>query len=70
MIYLGKNSKHEPLMFGSSDGRTYQNHKMWGVSVFDFKLPENGDTAKFIGYSCIPNLTCPNTANAIARSNR
>lgn len=58
MIYLGKNSQNKPLMFGSSDGRTYQNKKMWGVSVFDFKLPGKNDSAKFIGYSCIPILTC------------
>lgn len=57
MLYLGKNSKNEPLMFGASDGRTYQNKKMWGVSVFDFKL-SNGHTGKFVGYSCVPDLTC------------
>lgn len=60
MIYLGENSNQEPLMFGSSDGRTYQNKKMWGVSVFDFKFPRKGDSAKFVGYSCIPDLTCKN----------
>lgn len=58
MMYLGQSSSHKPLMFGSSDGRTYQNKKMWGVSVFDFKLPRRGEAAKFIGYSCIPHLTC------------
>ncbi len=58
MIYLGRNSNDEPLMFGSSDGRTYQNKQMWGVSVFDFKLPGKNDAAKFIGYSCIPEITC------------
>lgn len=59
MLYLGQNAKHQPLMFGSSDGRTYQNKKMWGVSVFDFKLPLQKDSAKFMGYSCVPHLTCP-----------
>ena len=58
MIYLGKNSADQPLMFGSSDGRTYQGKKMWGVSVFDFKLPDGKSRAKFEGYSCIPHLTC------------
>jgi hypothetical protein len=57
MIYLGLNSENKPIMFGASDGRTYQNKKMWGVSVFDFKL-SNGRSAKFAGYSCIPHLTC------------
>ncbi len=55
MLYLGQNAKHERLMFGASDGRTYQNKKMWGVSVFDFKLPSREDTAKFVGYSRIPH---------------
>lgn len=58
MIYLGKNDKGERLMFGASDGRTYEGKKMWGVSVFDFKLPNNKGKQRFVGYSCIPNLTC------------
>lgn len=58
MLYLGKNKLGEPLMFGASDGRTYQGKKMWGVSVFDFKLPNGKGPQKFVGYSCIPNLTC------------
>lgn len=59
MIYLGLNAENKPLMFGASDGRTYQNKKMWGVSVFDFRL-SNGRGGNFVGYSCIPTLTCPN----------
>jgi hypothetical protein len=58
MLYLGENNKNEPLMFGSSDGRSYHGKKMWGVSVFDFQLPDSRTKAKFVGYSCIPNLTC------------
>jgi hypothetical protein len=58
MLYLGKNKKGEQLMFGSSDGRTYQGKKMWGVSVFDFKLPDAKEKKKFVGYGCIPKLTC------------
>lgn len=57
MIYLGKNSQGEPIMFGASDGRTYHHKRMWGVSVFDFRTT-NGRGANFVGYSCIPNLTC------------
>lgn len=56
MLYLGLNSKHMPIMFGASDG-TYQRKKMWGVSVFDFKL-SNHSTGKFVAYGCIPHLTC------------
>lgn len=58
MLYLGLNENNKPVMFGSSDGRVYQNKKMWGVSIFDFTLPGKKDQAKFVGYSCIPQLTC------------
>lgn len=58
MIYLGKNKEGQRLMFGASDGRTYKNQQMWGVSVFDFKLPNGDSQSRFVGYSCIPKLTC------------
>lgn len=58
MLYLGKNSKHQPVMFGSSDGRSYEGKKIYGVSVFDFKLPDPKSSAQFVGYSCIPYLSC------------
>jgi cell wall-associated NlpC family hydrolase len=58
MIYLGKNKSGQRLMFGASDGRTYQGKKMWGVSVFDFELPDGKGKQRFVGYSCIPELTC------------
>ena len=58
MLYLGKNKAGERLMFGSSDGRTYQGKKMWGVSVFDFNLPDGKGSPRFVGYGCIPSLTC------------
>lgn len=58
MLYLGKNKQGQPLMFGASDGRTYQEKSMWGVSLFDFKLPNPKSSSRFVGYSCIPHLTC------------
>ena len=58
MIYLGKNKEGKPFMVGASDGRTFYNKKMWGVSVFDFKLPAKNSTSHFIGYSCIPTINC------------
>jgi hypothetical protein len=58
MLYLGKNISGERLMFGASNGRTYQGKKMWGVSVFDFKLPDGNGPQRFVGYGCIPDLTC------------
>ena len=59
MIYLGKNNEGEPLIIGASDGRTYQGRKIYGVSVFNFHLPDALSKSKFLGYSCIPHINCP-----------
>jgi peptidoglycan DL-endopeptidase CwlO len=64
MIYLGKEkSTGKPVMVGSTDGRSYDGVRRYGVSVFDFKLPSGkpnaGDpdlTARFEGYASIPGL--------------
>lgn len=58
MIYLGKNQANQMVMIGASNGRTYQGKKIYGVSVFDFSLPNADSKSKFLGYSCIPKLTC------------
>ena len=58
MLYLGTNSQGEPLMVGASNGRTYKGRRIYGVSVFDFQLPEKGSNSKFLGYSCIPTVSC------------
>lgn len=58
MLYLGKNKQGQTLMFGSSDGRTYRGKKMWGVSVFDFLLPNYREHGRFVGYGCIPGINC------------
>jgi len=64
MIYLGKQKgAGKPVMVGASDGRSYNGERRFGVSVFDFKLP-NGTpnksdpdlVARFEGYSPIPGL--------------
>jgi peptidoglycan DL-endopeptidase CwlO len=64
MIYLGTEKKtKKPVMVGASDGRSYNGERRFGVSVFDFKLP-NGTpnktdpdlTARFEGYASIPGL--------------
>ena len=64
MIYLGTEKKtKKPVMVGASDGRTYNGERRFGVSVFDFKLP-NGTPNKsdpdliprFEGYASIPGL--------------
>ncbi|MBA2655994.1 MAG: C40 family peptidase [Tatlockia sp.] len=58
MLYLGKNLQGEPLMVGASNGRSYKGHQIYGVSVFDFQLPASTSKSKFLGFSCIPKLTC------------
>ncbi|MDQ3624873.1 MAG: NlpC/P60 family protein [Verrucomicrobiota bacterium] len=63
MIYLGMEKKTKKrLMFGASDGRSYNGTQRWGVSVFDFKMPpdQRRDPEKpridFLGYATIPGL--------------
>jgi cell wall-associated NlpC family hydrolase len=58
MIYIGRNKQGDLLMVGASDGRTYKGRKIYGVSVFDFKLPSSTSKSKFLGYSCIPEISC------------
>ena len=64
MIYLGKEKgTNKRVMVGASDGRSYNGERRFGVSVFDFKLP-NGTpnksdpdlVARFEGYSPLPGL--------------
>ena len=74
MLYLGteKGSKKR-VMFGASDGRTYDNVQRWGVSVFDFKMPRaetsSGERSKvdFLGYARIPALQT-GTAALVAKT--
>lgn len=58
MIYLGKNKEGKPLMIGASNGRTYKGRRIYGVSVFDFQLPDKNSKSTFLGYSCIPGVNC------------
>ena len=66
MLYLGIEKKTKKrVMFGSSDGRSYAGIQRWGVSVFDFKMPNgtapSGERTKvdFVGYGRIPELREP-----------
>ena len=65
MIYLGREKKTGArVMVGASDGRTYQGQQRFGVSVFEFKMPqtenseayEGRERPRFIGYGHIPRL--------------
>ena len=59
MIYLGKDkASGHLLMVGASNGRTYRGRQVYGVSVFDFQLPRGRDRSQFLGYSCIPQISC------------
>ena len=58
MIYLGlQASDGRPVMFGSSDGRSYNGTPRYGVGVFDFVLPKALSAARFIGYAHLPSPT-------------
>ncbi len=55
MLYLGRRAKdNKPLIFGASDGRSYEGQRRCGVSVFDFKLPKKGDKAALHGFGPLP----------------
>lgn len=63
MMYLGREkSGGKRIMFGSSDGRSYNGVQRWGVSIFDFKMPKVDATpsekpqAHFVGFARIPGL--------------
>ena len=45
-------------MFGSSDGGIYAGEEIYGVSVFDFILPNDRGPVRFVAYGCIPGFTC------------
>lgn len=73
MMYLGREKKTKKrIMFGASDGRSYNGIQRWGVSVFDFRMPAataaNGEPSKvrFVGYARIPGMrvTEPSTSAA------
>ncbi|MEP6668452.1 MAG: NlpC/P60 family protein [Chthoniobacter sp.] len=70
MMYLGREKgSGKRIMFGASDGRSYNGVQRWGVSVFDFKMPgTNPEKAKveFVGYARVPGLRGPAPAPMLA----
>tara|TARA_R110000868_G_scaffold116452_2_gene310052 strand:+ start:1542 stop:2204 length:663 start_codon:yes stop_codon:yes gene_type:complete len=58
MLYIGRDKHNRPLMFGANSGGTYLGKSQYGVSVFDFKLPSAKSKVRFLGYACIPHLSC------------
>ncbi|MBL9131088.1 MAG: C40 family peptidase [Verrucomicrobiaceae bacterium] len=61
MMYLGRRAADQkPVIYGSSDGRSYAGQKRCGVSVFDFTLPKADDPkVEFYGYGSLPGLLAP-----------
>ncbi len=66
MMYLGREKgTGKRIMFGASDGRSYNGIQRWGVSVFDFKMPKADAAspekmrAEFVGFARIPGLRGP-----------
>ncbi|MEZ0277409.1 MAG: NlpC/P60 family protein, partial [Roseimicrobium sp.] len=65
MLYLGKRKKDgKPVVFGASDGRTYDGQRRNGVSVFDFVMPKRDGKAAFYGYGPVPGLGASTGASA------
>ncbi|MES2708002.1 MAG: NlpC/P60 family protein [Verrucomicrobiota bacterium] len=60
MMYIGKTTAGEPVMFGASDGRPYRGKRQNGVSVFDFRMPKAEKKARFVGYGPIPGFDVSN----------
>lgn len=57
MLYLGKHKKTgKPIIFGASDGRSYEGQKRTGVSIFNLVLPKAGGKTSFYGYGRIPEI--------------
>jgi hypothetical protein len=56
------------VVFGASDGRTYDNERRNGVSVFDFSLPKKGNKSEFYGYGPVPGFSLEPKAQGIAPS--
>lgn len=55
MLYLGKQKKDgKRVLFGASDGRTYEGQRRNGVSVFDFAIPKAGGKATLHSYGPLP----------------
>ena len=58
MLFLGtEKGTGKPIMWGASDGRTYDGKQRYGVSVFDFKLPRLESKSRFVGFGQIPTPT-------------
>ncbi len=64
MLYLGKRaSDGKPVIFGASDGRSYEGQRRCGVSVFDFRVPSAKSKSALYGFGPIPGMR-PSAVNS------
>jgi cell wall-associated NlpC family hydrolase len=58
MLYLGLHKvTKKPVIFGASDGRSYEGQKRTGVSVFNLTMPKAKGKVAIYGYGSVPGLT-------------
>jgi cell wall-associated NlpC family hydrolase len=58
MLYLGVHKvTKKPVIFGASDGRSYEGQKRTGVSVFNLTMPKAEGKVAIYGYGSVPGLT-------------
>lgn len=62
MLYLGKHKiTQKPVIFGASDGRSYQGQKRTGVSVFNLIIPKADGKVSIYGFGSVPSLMPSNS---------
>lgn len=57
MLYLGKHQvTKKPVIFGASDGRSYEGQKRTGVGVFNLTMPKADGKSRLYAYGSVPGL--------------
>lgn len=57
MLYLGQHKvTQKPVIFGASDGRSYEGQKRTGVSVFNLTMPKADGKVAIYGFGSVPGL--------------
>jgi hypothetical protein len=68
MLYLGTHkTTGKPLLFGSSDGRTYAGQRRTGVSVFDLTLPKATSKSTLHSFGPPPPIPTPKKKRTISK---
>lgn len=56
-LFLGHEKKDgRPVMINATDGRSYRGKKANGYGVYDFRLPQKGGRAVFMGFGTPPGI--------------